>query len=58
MAVFVQCGHEFTTGIENLGCRGEGEMTFFRINTTTTTKKKQQEDIWKINVKNTQLKRI
>ena len=40
MAVFVQCGHEFTTGIENLGCRGEGEMTFFRINTTTTTKKK------------------
>ena len=25
MAVFIQCGHEFTIGIENLGCRGEGE---------------------------------
>ena len=47
MAVFVQCGHEFTTGIENLGCRGEGEMTFFRINTTTTTKKKNKRTFGK-----------
>lgn len=39
MAVFIQCGHEFTIGIENLGCRGEGEMTFFRI------KKKERKKI-------------
>lgn len=31
MAVFIQYGHEFTIGIENLGCGGEGEMTFLRI---------------------------
>lgn len=41
MAVFIQCGHEFTTGIENLGCGGEGEMTFLRI----LKKKKRKEKL-------------
>lgn len=40
MAVFIHCGHEFTTGTENLGCRGEGEMTFFRIK-----KKKEKKNL-------------
>lgn len=39
MAVFIQYGHEFTTGIENLGCGGEGEMTFLRIKKKRKKKK-------------------